>query len=182
MPTLAKTFYVLVVTSFVASAFFACGGTKTTATPDPIRDSAADVLKVEAASPTVCADASIDELPIPDASVGDSGINTNVCFACLKTTCSSELAACNRNCDCRNVVVDFLTCSDKMPQNAQMCAFSAFGSAMGEAAALSQNVGQCAFLGCQQECIPAGFLDAGSDANANDASDAGDASDASDGS
>jgi hypothetical protein len=179
MQSLAKTSFALLVSTFVTSAFFACGGTKTTATPEPVRDSAPDV-KAEAASQPVCADASIDDLPIPDASVGDSGLNTNVCFACLKTTCGNELAACNSNCDCRDVVVNFLTCAATMPQAAQMCAIKSFGAATGDAAGLSRNLGQCAFLGCQAECIPAGFLDAGSDANVNDASD--DAGDASDGS
>jgi hypothetical protein len=175
MHTLTRASLSITIASLIASSFFACGGSKTVATPTSVADSAPDV-KTEAAPPgPKCSDASIDELSIPDASVGDSGANTGACFACLKTNCKSELVACNDNCDCRGAVTNFLTCSASMPQGAQMCAIRAFGAVSGEARQLGSNVGTCALTSCQSQCVPPGFLDAGSDASSDDAGDGGDA-------
>lgn len=171
-----KTAFGLVTFACVTTTFIACGSTKLVADAgvEPVDATVGDVVVREAAAPPGCADASIDDLMVPSVTL-DGGQSSTACFTCLKGSCRPELDACNDNCECRSAVVDFLSCSAKTTsaQGAQTCAFSAFGSVSGEASQLGTGVGRCAFASCQAQCIPSGFLDAGSDARAEmDASDA----------
>jgi hypothetical protein len=55
-------------------------------------------------------DADLTTLMLPDASLGDSGATVPSCFACIETTCTTEVAACNVDCACNSAVSDFVTC------------------------------------------------------------------------
>jgi hypothetical protein len=173
-----------VLTSLTLSYGTACSGTKvaaviaTDAGPDVSTVDARVIVDAQTPPPPACRDASVDDLNIPDASLGDAGQNTGACFDCLKADCGGALIACNNNCDCRGAIVSFLECAPTAADQAaaQACAFNAFGSVSGQASGLGQTLGLCAVQKCRASCVPDTPRDAGSDAN--DGSDAGDASDA----
>lgn len=55
-------------------------------------------------------DGSLTNLNIPDAAIGDSGASTDECYACIQSTCGSQLASCGADCACATAVEGFLSC------------------------------------------------------------------------
>jgi hypothetical protein len=109
--------------AIVAAIASGCGGSTNSSSPqdsgtDVTNDVVAEAAPKEAAaetstqdSPAACVpDADITHLTIPDASIGDSGASTDGCYACIQTTCSTQLSACNADCTCNTAVRGFLTC------------------------------------------------------------------------
>jgi hypothetical protein len=64
------------------------------------------------ALPLICQiDADISNLNVPDASIGDSGVNVASCYSCITTTCGKQVSACNADCTCKVNVESFVVCS-----------------------------------------------------------------------
>ena len=62
-------------------------------------EAAPDVM--EAAADVACVpDANITMLPVPDASIGDSGATAAGCFSCIEAACPTLIAQCNQSCAC----------------------------------------------------------------------------------
>ncbi len=110
----------LATTSAILGAVAAgCGGSPTSGTP--VKEAGADVsadVAQEAATPEAATDsgaacdvtANLTSLAVPDASIGDSGASTDGCYACIQSTCSTQLSACNADCTCKTDVVTLLEC------------------------------------------------------------------------
>ncbi len=165
--------WMVVISSSLALGAFAvqgCGSTASTpidagsaadATLDaPVETGAKDASKD--VKVVACPDASITELPIVDASFGDSGQSTSGCVSCLKVKCGTDLSACNDDCECRDAVVKFLNClpTAKGQNDALVCGITAFSGVSADTQALGQSIALCAGQRCPTECIPPG-LDAG---------------------
>src|SRR5689334_8451568 len=93
-----------------------CGGTTTVTTVAPIDagpdtatdattspDATPDVVK-DAPPPSCVNDADLETTTVPDASIGDAGGSTAKCMACARKECASEIAECNKECECRELV------------------------------------------------------------------------------
>lgn len=144
----------------------ACGGNEDNgdAGPDATSDAVPDVAKDSAPDVTDAGcknDVDLTSyLPSADASFDvDAGINISQCTGCLKTSCGTDINACNQDCDCRQDVVDVVTCVANGGAF-QTCAIAALGNQN------VQNLFSCALGSCSSVCIPAdgGAKDAASDA------------------
>jgi hypothetical protein len=118
------------------------------------RDSGADVL--------TCADASLDDLQIPDASFGDSGKTSAGCVACLRRQCREDVEVCNADCACRNAMVNLLACLPSATDQARLigCATNVLTGLPNEAATTMRSIGLCTINRCNDECVPPGLVDA----------------------
>ncbi|HEY8038577.1 MAG TPA: hypothetical protein VIF15_02235 [Polyangiaceae bacterium] len=98
-----------------------CGGSSTDNGPtDSGSDVTLDVVSepaVEAAAEAsdapdeACAvDADISTLPVPDASIGDSGKPVSGCVDCVKNACPNLIPKCNASCACKTAFVAFEAC------------------------------------------------------------------------
>jgi hypothetical protein len=146
-----------------ALSISSCGGSSTTddagqdvTAPDVQKEAAADVVK-DTQPPPCMVDADLNTLQIPDASI-DGGVNTGVCWSCLKGGCQSYITQCNMTCDCKQGVIDFLNCMNK-GGTLQAC-----GAGL---ATIDPNFafafGSCAVSNCTTQCGLSGLLDAGKD-------------------
>jgi hypothetical protein len=59
-----------------------------------------------AAEACVPVDADLTTYPVPDASIGDSGVSLAACVACLRTNCHAQLEACNADCTCIDTIFE----------------------------------------------------------------------------
>jgi len=55
-------------------------------------------------------DADITSLPVPDASIGDSGKPVAGCVACIEQNCPTVIQMCNGSCACKEAFVSFAQC------------------------------------------------------------------------
>lgn len=149
-----------------ALSISSCGGGSTggddaaadNTAPDAQKEAAADT-GVKDSGPGPCAvDADLNTLQIPDATI-DGGINTGVCWSCLKGGCQMYINQCNMTCDCKQGVLDFLDCMGK-GGTIQSCAAGL--------AAIDPNFalqfGTCAYGNCQTQCGLPNLSDASLDA------------------
>lgn len=114
---------------------------------------------------------------VQDASVGDSGLTTGLCAACVKAECKTEVDACMKDCECQGPIIKVLECALK-PGSSGITLQSLIGCTAGlDITASAQNsgltIGACIQNECSRECIPAGLFDGGSDAAADAANDGG---------
>jgi hypothetical protein len=158
----------------------ACGGGDNTtgdAGPDATTDvGQPDVVKLDAAPDVMEASCTNDAdltafLPSADASidVDAGGLNISACTGCLKTSCGTDINACNQDCDCRQGVIDFVTCIAQQT-SITTCATNALTSGNTNLQAL---IG-CASSNCISACIPGDGgtqQDASSDGSADAASE-----------
>ncbi|MFO0664404.1 MAG: hypothetical protein U0174_10660 [Polyangiaceae bacterium] len=155
-----------------AAAFTAtaCGGTTETpadsgVTVDAtVEDTGAklDAAKdVKADAP--CTSPGIDTLELPDATVGDSGISTSTCVACLKKNCKAEIDDCNGDCDCRGAATTFVQCLQGATDFNKVvaCAGTAGFNLPQDAQDKLYAVALCGNSDCNKECVPPGLLDGG---------------------
>lgn len=173
----ARTLLVLVVGSTLSSAafMFACGGSETTPTPvdsgadvtlDVAKDVTPDVGPVDAGCLT---DVSLNDLVPPDAAIGDSGATLPGCATCLKTSCSSDINACDKVCECRDAVNGVYKCLGQ-GKGFQQCAAANFIGAGQETQSIGLSLGQCATASCFGQCGLGSLLnDAGLDSGPKDA-------------
>ncbi len=140
------------------AAISACGGDNNPANdagPDvTTADVAPDVTKDVAAEATAdasCAnDADLTQfLPSADASVDvdAGGLNLTACTGCLKSSCGTDINACNQDCTCRQDIIDAVQCVAQ-GGSFQLCA----GGALSNSNAL--NLFTCALGSCSAECLP----------------------------
>jgi len=149
----------------IAMSVASCGGGSTsddagadTSTQDVQKEAAIDT-GVKDSGPAPCAvDADLNTLQIPDATL-EGGINTGVCWGCLKGSCQTYINQCNTSCDCKQGVLDFLDCMGKGGQ-IQTCAAGL--------ATIDPNFalqfGGCAYGNCQTQCGLPNLGDAAADA------------------
>ncbi|HEY2366720.1 MAG TPA: hypothetical protein VGH87_10050 [Polyangiaceae bacterium] len=165
LPSIA--FLALLVPIAAVGALEACGGNEDNgdAGPDATADAPPDVAK-EAASETgtdaSCAnDVDLTQyLPSADASFDvEAGINLSACTGCLKTSCGTDINTCNTDCDCRQTIIDAITCVTQ-GGNAETC----FGTALLNGDQTTQDLFTCALGSCGSICIPSdgGASDGGS--------------------
>ena len=151
----------------------ACGGNENTtdggadattdAAPDVAPDVASDVKDASCGN-----DVDLTQyLPSADASIDvDAGVNISACTGCLKTSCGTDINACNTDCDCRQSIIDAVTCITQ-GGSFQTCG----GAAILNGDQNVQNLFTCALGNCGSICIPS---DAGTkDSGSSDASDGG---------
>src|ERR1019366_4218808 len=94
-----------------------CGGSSSDDSAANV-DSGSDVMQADTAAADVvtiidagrCDGASLNDLSLPDASLGDSGASTATCVACMKSSCASDITSCNSDCVCKEGVDDALNC------------------------------------------------------------------------
>jgi hypothetical protein len=136
----------------------ACGGTEevkdggadatTDVVPDVAKEAAPDVLDASCAN-----DVDLTQyLPSADASidVDAGGVNLAQCTGCLKSSCGTDINSCNQDCDCRQTIIDAVTCIGQ-GGNPQTC----FGAALLNGDQNVQNLFTCALGSCGSICIPA---------------------------
>ncbi|MEO8800065.1 MAG: hypothetical protein ABI551_19370 [Polyangiaceae bacterium] len=156
-----------------AAGFIAvgCGGDSgdSSATPDSgadvtvAHDAAPDVVTVVDAAPPRCDDGGIENLSIPDAALGDGGATTSSCLTCTNESCASQVAKCDKDCECENGIDDALACIGAKGGLDISC----IGGLQGNTNAT--NLGQCIIGACQNECgIGALFGDGGVKTDAGD--------------
>ncbi len=155
LPSIA--FLALVVPVAAVGALEACGGNEDNgdAGPDATSDAPPDVAKEAAAETGVDAscgnDADLTQyLPSADASFDvDAGLNISACTGCLKTSCGTDINACNTDCDCRQSVIDAVTCVTQ-GGSFESCG----GNAILNGDQNVQNLFTCALSSCGPICIP----------------------------
>lgn len=109
-----------------------------------------DVVVIVDAGPR-CDGADLNNVSLPDASLGDSGATTGTCVACMQASCASQITKCDESCSCKAGVDDALTCV----ANAGTLDTSCLGGLTGDPNA--QNLGLCIYAACKNECGLGGF-------------------------
>ena len=134
----------------------ACGGTDddkdggadatTDAVPDVAKDVTPDALDASCAN-----DVDLTSfLPSADASFDvEAGINISACTGCLKSSCGTDINACNADCDCRQTIIDAVTCVTQGGSPSQC-----FGAALLSGDQTTQTLFTCALGNCGSICIP----------------------------
>ena len=173
IPSIAFAFLTLPLAAL--ATFSACGGddTKGDGGPDATTDVAPDIAKLDTGPDVTDASCANDVdltafLPSADASidVDAGGFNIAECTGCLKGSCGNQINSCNNDCDCRQGVVDAVTCLANGGTISQ-CFTNALSSNNQD---LINLIG-CATGSCVSACIPS---DGGTKGDAG--TDAGDAS------
>lgn len=150
----------------------ACGGddTKTDGGPDATTDTTPDVAKLDAGPDVFEASCTNDAdltqyLPSADASidVDAGGVNIASCTGCFKDNCGGQINSCNGDCDCRQGVIDLVTC---VGQGTTLS--TCIGDALASGNTNLINLIGCASNKCVATCLPSGG-DAGTDAASGDA-------------
>jgi hypothetical protein len=74
-------------------------------------EAAVESAAPEAAVDAACVpDANLSSLTVPDASIGDSGVDVAACLSCFESSCPMIVATCNQSCACVSAVQTFATC------------------------------------------------------------------------
>ena len=175
LPSIA--FLALLVPVACIGALEACGGddTKGDGGPDATTDAPAEAAK-EAGPDVLDASCANDVdltsfLPSADASFDvEAGINIAACTGCLKSSCGTDINACNADCDCRQSIIDAVTCISQ-GGSFQTCG----GTAILNGDQNVQNLFGCALGSCGSICIPSdgGAKDSSSDAPTDAPGDGG---------
>jgi hypothetical protein len=124
-------------------------------TPEAGRDVAIDSI-ADSPSEACEVDADLETIMIPDAAIGSSTIG--LCLACAKASCSSEIAACDADCACKEALVTVLACVAG-GTSFLTCAASAASEMNAE------ELGLCIYSACPVSCgiktaTPEGGMDA----------------------
>jgi hypothetical protein len=154
----------------------ACGGdnSATDAGPDATTDVANDVAKLDAGpdvQDATCEPIDLNQiLPSADAGidVDAGGFALAACTGCLKSSCSSQIDACNNSCDCQQDVMGLVTCIGGGGSISQC-----FGNALASGNKQIIDLIGCASGNCLSACLPdGGATDSGSDSATEAAADA----------
>ena len=175
---------VMVATGLVLSMMMAqgCGGSEAPVDSGVADTSVADTSLPDTSTPPKDAgkdtaptcDTKIDPfMNVPDAAVGDAGMSTGQCAACMKTKCKSEIDACMGDCTCQGPIITVLECVLKLGGITQpgiiQCA-SGLAAAPPSVQSNGFAIAGCLQTKCAAECIPPD-LDGGSDASRDGARD-----------
>jgi hypothetical protein len=169
----------------VACAIFAgCSSSSSSDDTAPPVDSGVDSTAADAApdvkadtgpvdtGPEACAvDADLSTLPVPDASIGDSGATAAECVACVKTACPTLLPTCQMTCGCVTAFVDFEQCIG----SGMALIGCATSTLLGANTGITETQLACAFS-CESECGIGGATTDAGDGGDGAASDGGDGS------
>ncbi|MGH7293480.1 MAG: hypothetical protein ACRELB_01035 [Polyangiaceae bacterium] len=119
-----------------------------TSLPEAAKEAAAETGGPQDAQAEACVpvDADLTQLQVPDSGLPDAGIDIAACVSCLKTSCNSELQACNADCVCIDTIVGCLSGGS--------LSVSCVGAAALTNAAI-QGLGICAQSACATPCTPA---------------------------
>lgn len=142
--------------AMVAAIAVGCGGSTSggNATDSGVADVTTEKAveaAVEAASeagvdapPEACtSDVNITDLPIPDASIGETGATVAGCVSCVETACPSLPAVCDMTCGCPAAFIGFEQC------------LGAGGSILTCAGGLAEGAGiPLTSLACAAACSP----------------------------
>lgn len=142
-----------------------CGGTTdsgpTDAGSDVVSDKAVTVQDtgLDAIEDTAiaCVDADLNTINPGDAAIGDGGASVGTCLQCARSSCPSQISACNADCACKDAVVGFAGCVQTMPVTT--CGAALTGTSLGQDLALCL-IGSCR-PACGQGTIPSDAGDAG---------------------
>jgi hypothetical protein len=110
-------------------------------------DAAPDVKDAAPKSDACVPDANINMLPVPDASLNDSGATAAACVACVQQNCGTLIKQCNESCACVDAFEQFELCIGEPGQSLEQCALEDFQGIPG----ISITSFACA-LGCETPC------------------------------
>jgi hypothetical protein len=139
----------------------ACGQTSDDTVGDGGPDGTTDTGQKEAApeaAPPDASDASCANdvdltqyLPSADASidVDAGGFDIAACTGCLKSQCGTDINTCNQDCECRQTVIDLVTCIGQGQETFQQCG----ETALIEGDNQTQTLLTCALGNCESICI-----------------------------
>lgn len=177
LPSVA--YLLLVVPVAAMAAIAACGGEDNgngDAGPDATTDVQPDIAKLDTGPDVLDASCANDVdltqyLPSADASidVDAGGLNIAACTGCLKTSCGTDINACNGDCDCRQGVIDLVTCVGG-GGDLQSCFLNALTSGNTDL----QNLVGCASSSCLSICLGTGGDGGTTDSGSSDAANDGD--------
>jgi hypothetical protein len=136
---LKVTLLLAVIPATIAALFLPACGTKTTA--------AADAASSSANCPT---GTDLATLTLPATPISDAGATLSGCASCARSSCSSELAACNGDCLCQSEVPAFLACLNSGGYRFSEC--STRLSFQAESTGLP--LGNCLGQNCLTSCSP----------------------------
>lgn len=117
-------------------------------TAPPKQDSAPDVTD---AAKVCTVDADLNNINVPDAALGDAGATVSCLITCGKSACSTELSACNADCDCKGALLSVFDCM-KTGQSLQACALAASGQLDPNTQQTLQTLGFCIYGACGNQC------------------------------
>ena len=141
-----------------------CGGTTDSGPTDAGNDTVSEKAVVQDTGPDAvedtaiaCVDADLNTINPGDAAIGDSGASVGTCLQCARTSCPTQISACNADCACKDAVVGFAGCVQTMPVTT--CGAALTGTSLGQDLALCL-IGSCR-PACGQGAIPRDAGDAG---------------------
>jgi hypothetical protein len=123
----------------------------------------------DSAPSCVIGDADISTLSPPDASLNDAGASVGACIGCAKTNCSTDVAACNTDCECNTALVCIFECIGGVGNTLLTCAEQCGGLANVDGA--EETLLGCAEKSCKAECGQGGGGTKPTDAGGQDGSD-----------
>jgi len=91
--------------------------------PEAAAETGPDVMDAAMMADVCVPDATLSTIPIPDASLNETGATAAGCVACLNTACPMLVAQCNQNCACIAAFESFAACI-AAGTGFQTCAFS----------------------------------------------------------
>jgi hypothetical protein len=148
-----------------------CGSTSSPPTPDagapdsgadvkvadsaPVDSSVMDTTVADTAMPACPVEASIENLMLPDASLG-SDASVGTCLSCATANCHMEEVNCDMDCMCKEALYGVLNCIAMKTGSIITCAEMALGETN------AATLGLCIYNSCKDECGASGFsLDGG---------------------
>ena len=119
-------------------------------------------------------DADLATFNPPDASIGDSGATTGGCVTCTRAQCGAELSDCNKDCACKQALIDFFACV-QTGKSLLACGQSVSTGLPPDTTATLQALGLCIYGGCKTACnVPTLGGDGGKDGATDAPADAPD--------
>ena len=155
-----RHFVFLASSAFVAIglAMVGCGGSSDSTTPPP--DAANDITAVDQSAPDVndaanqdagsdaCeADGDLLNANVPDADLFDGGSSVGLCVGCIRSSCSTQVGACNDDCGCRSAIIDAYGCLSTNASDPTACFQNAATLPAG-----SRDIAVAILLCAEQKC------------------------------
>ena len=127
---------------------------------------ARDVLAYDQSEPPTC-DVDADfTANVVDASLADGATTSGACVACMRTTCSEAVAACNKDCKCQNIAAGVLDCFVK--SQLLSCSAPFYLGVIKQGLPSGKALLGCVTVDCANAC---GFSSSSGDGGIGDSSD-----------
>lgn len=97
-------------------------------------------------------DASLVTVAPVDAALDDAGASVGTCLGCLKTSCGSQVSACNEDCACNGIFDCVFECLASVGASFEVCYLECGGSPTGGGNTLETALGTCTLGSCATEC------------------------------